>query len=89
MIKILKLLLILLLINSVKAGYFDLEIESLLMVMNNLEKYNQNYEGVKIKYNVIPINNCKCSVELLNQYTLIFKTLEVNICDKKIKEINS
>ena len=86
---ILKLLLILLLINSVKAGYFDLEIESLLMVMNNLEKYNQNYEGVKIKYNVIPIDKCKCNIELLNQNIIIFKTLEVNICDKKIKELNS
>ena len=89
MIKILKLLLILLFINSVKAGYFDLEIESLLMVMNNLEEYNQNHEGVKIKYNVVPIDNCKCSIELLDQNIFTFKTLEVNICDKKIKEINN
>ena len=89
MIKILKLLLILLFINSVKAGYFDLEIESLLMVMNNLEEYNQNYEGVKIKYNVIPIDNCKCSIELYDQNIFTLKTLEVNICDKKIKEINN
>tara|TARA_Y100000589_G_scaffold215349_1_gene203184 strand:- start:453 stop:719 length:267 start_codon:yes stop_codon:yes gene_type:complete len=87
LIKILKFLLTVLLINSVNAGYFDLEIQSLLMVMNNIEKYNQNYKGITIKYNVIPVDNCTCIVELSKNITTL-NTLKVNICNKKIEEIN-
>ena len=85
--KILKLLLTFFLINSVNAKTFHLEIESILMVMKNLEKYNKSYKIKEIKYKAIPIDNCVCIIELSKNF--IFNTLKVNICDKKIEEINT
>ena len=75
-------LIIFFLIFPSHAGFFELEIEALLMVMKNKEiistkKYNESF-----KYRAIPIDKCRCLVKL--REVIITKTFEVNVCNKKI-----
>ena len=75
-------LIISLLIFPIQAGFYDLEIEALLLVMKNKEiiptkKYNES-----LKYRAIPIDKCRCLVKL--KRVVIIKTFEVDVCNKKI-----
>ena len=73
--------------SNTNAEYFDLEIKSLLMVMQNqkIKLFNKSEEI--IRYRSFPVDKCRCIINV-KKYSKV-KSFEVDVCTKKIIEIKT